>query len=193
MKVVPCAISDVLRFTPRVFADDRGVFLDTYNERALAALGFHHHFVQDNLSVSKRNVIRGLHYQIRQPQGKLVRVICGEVLDVAVDLRRWSPNFGSHVAVRLSDKDYQALWVPPGFAHGFAVLSECAHFLYKTTDFYAPEFERTILWNDQKLGIQWPMTAEQAVISGKDKQGVSFADAEIFEDEASLRPVEQAL
>lgn len=193
MKVVACTISDVLLFAPRIFADDRGVFLETYNERALEALGFHYRFVQDNLSVSQRNVVRGLHYQIRQPQGKLVRVIHGEVLDVAVDLRRWSPSFGSHVAVRLSNEDYQGLWIPPGFAHGFAVLSECAHFLYKTTDFYAPEFERTILWNDRKLGIPWPLTAEQAIVSGKDRQGASFADAEVFEDEASLQPVEQAL
>jgi len=193
MKVVPCAISDVLLFTPRVFADERGVFLETYNEHALDALGFHYRFVQDNLSVSKCNVVRGLHYQIQQPQGKLVRVIFGEVLDVAVDLRRWSPSFGSHVAVRLSDKNYQGLWIPPGLAHGFAVLSERAHVLYKTTDFYAPECERTILWNDRELGISWPMTAEQAIVSGKDKQGVSFANAEMFEDEASLQHVEQAL
>ena len=177
---------------PQVYRDSRGAFLETYNERVFAALGFQHHFVQDNLSTSKRNVIRGLHYQVRQPQGKLVRVVRGEVLDVALDLRRWSPTFGHHVAVRLSDQDHQALWIPPGFAHGFAVLSEVADFPYKATDFYAPEFERTIVWNDPEIGIDWGVKPEDAIVSEKDRAGVLFSQAEVYEDEAVLEPAGQA-
>ena len=193
MKVVPCVIPDVLILEPQVYGDSRGAFLETYNERAFAALGLQHHFVQDNLSVSKRNVIRGLHYQLRQPQGKLVYVIAGDVLDVAVDMRRWSPTFGKHVVVRLSDKDHKALWIPPGFAHGFAVLSEVAFFAYKTTDFYATELERTIRWNDPQLGIDWPLAAEQAILSEKDKKGSLFAEAEVFEDRANWIAAEKVL
>ena len=191
MKVVRCVIPDVLIFEPQVYSDDRGAFLETYNERAFAQLGFSYRFVQDNLSISKRNVIRGLHYQIRQPQGKLVRVVQGEVLDVAVDLRRWSATFGKHVAVNLSGQEHAALWIPPGFAHGFAVLSDSAHFLYKTTDFYAPEFERTVLWNDPELAIHWPLVEEEAIVSAKDRRGVFLANADVFEDQARLQSAER--
>ena len=193
MKVVPCAIPDVLMVEPQVYRDSRGAFLETYNERTFAALGFHHHYVQDNLSISKRNVIRGLHYQVRHPQGKLVQAIRGEVLDVAVDLRRWSPTFGEHVAVRLSDQDHKALWIPPGFAHGFAVLSEDAYFVYKATDFYAPEFERTIVWNDPEMGIDWGVKPEDAIVSEKDRTGALFSQAEVYEDEAVLIAAGQGL
>jgi dTDP-4-dehydrorhamnose 3,5-epimerase len=193
VKVVPCAIPDVLMVEPQVYRDSRGAFLETYNERTFAALGFHHHYVQDNLSMSKRNVIRGLHYQVRHPQGKLVQAIRGEVLDVAVDLRRWSPTFGEHVAVRLSDQDYKALWIPPGFAHGFAVLSEGACFAYKATDFYAPEFERTIVWNDPEMGIDWGVKSENAIVSQKDRAGALFSQAEVYEDEAVLIAAGQGL
>jgi dTDP-4-dehydrorhamnose 3,5-epimerase len=178
---------------PQVYGDSRGAFLETYNERAFAALGLQHHFVQDNLSISKCNVIRGLHYQVRNPQGKLVRAICGEVLDVAVDLRRWSLTFGKHVAVRLSDKDYKAVWIPAGFAHGFAVLSEVACFAYKATDFYAPEFERTIVWNDLDIRINWGIKPENAIVSEKDRAGALFSQAEIYEDESVLIAAGQAL
>jgi dTDP-4-dehydrorhamnose 3,5-epimerase len=138
-------------------------------------------------------VIRGLHYQVRHPQGKLVRAICGEVLDVAVDLRRWSPTFGEHVAVRLSDKGHRALWIPPGFAHGFRVMSEVANFAYKTTDFYAPEFERTIVWNDPEMGIDWGVKSEIAIVSEKDRAGALFSQAEVYEDEAVLIAAGQGL
>ena len=193
MKVVPCTIADVLLVEPRVYGDGRGAFLETYNERAFAALGIQHHFVQDNLSISKCDVIRGLHYQVRQPQGKLVRVIRGEVLDVALDLRRWSPTFGKHVVARISDKDHTALWIPPGFAHGFRALSEVACFLYKTTDFYAPEFERTIVWHDPEIGIDWGVKRENAIVSEKDEAGALFSQAEVYEDEAALIATGQAL
>ena len=186
MKVVPCAIPDVLLLAPQVYRDDRGAFLESYNQRVFASLGLPHGFVQDNLSTSKRNVIRGLHYQVRQAQGKLLRVVRGEVLDAAVDLRRWSPTFGRHVVARLSGENYRALWIPAGFAHGFAVLSESADFLYKTTDYYAPEFERTIVWNDPVIGIDWEVKPEDAIVSGKDRAGVLFSQAEVYEDEAVL-------
>lgn len=174
MKVTRCAIPELLLIEPQIYGDSRGTFLETYNERAFAALGLRQHFVQDNLSTSKRNVIRGLHYQVRQPQGKLVRVVSGSVLDVAVDLRRWSPTFGRHIAVQLTDNDFQALWIPAGFAHGFAALSEVAVFAYKTTDFYAPEFERTMVWNDPVIGIDWGVPAEMAIVSEKDRGGALF-------------------
>ncbi len=187
MKVVPCAIPDVLLVEAQVYRDDRGAFLESYNQRVFASLGLQHGFVQDNLSTSKRNVIRGLHYQVRQAQGKLLRVVRGEVLDAAVDLRRWSPTFGRHVAVRLSGQDYRALWIPAGFAHGFAVLSESADFLYKTTHYYTPEFERTIVWNDPEIGIDWGVKPEDAIVSEKDRAGALFSEAEVYEDEAVLK------
>lgn len=186
MKIVRCAIPDVLMIEPDVYCDNRGAFLETYNERAFAALGLQQHFVQDNLSISGRNVVRGLHYQVRCAQGKLVQVVQGEVLDAVVDLRRWSPSFGRHVAVRLSDKDHAALWIPPGFAHGFATRSEAAVFSYKATDFYAPQFERTIVWNDPELHIDWRVGPEMAIVSEKDRRGVLFAQAEVYEDKSAL-------
>ncbi len=183
MNVVSCAIPDLLQLRPKVFSDSRGSFLEAYNERTFANLGLDVHFVQDNLSISRRRVVRGLHYQIRRAQGKLVQVVCGEVLDVAVDLRRGSPTFGRHVAVRLSGDEHNSFWIPPGFAHGFSVLSEVAYVAYKATDFYAPEFERTILWNDPELAISWPWQPAEVIISEKDKCGVRLRDAEVYEDQ----------
>jgi len=165
---------------PRVFGDERGIFLESYNERAFAELGIEEKFVQDNHSSSRKNVLRGLHYQIKQPQGKLVRVVEGEILDVAVDLRRSSPTFGGWAAVRLSGENKRMLWVPAGLAHGFLVTSEKAHVSYKTTDYYAPEHERTLAWNDPDLKIDWAVEG-QPVVSAKDQQGIAFRDAETFD------------
>jgi dTDP-4-dehydrorhamnose 3,5-epimerase len=157
MNIEALAIPEVLLITPRVFGDARGFFLESWNRRSFAAAGLDLDFVQDNHSRSQRGVLRGLHYQIRQPQGKLVRVVAGEVFDVAVDLRRSSPHFGRWVGARLSADNAQMLWVPPGFAHGFLVLSEQADFLYKTTDYYLPEAERCLRWDDPSVGVQWPL------------------------------------
>jgi len=165
---------------PRVFGDERGFFLESYNEKAFAELGIGERFVQDNHSSSRRNVLRGLHYQIQQPQGKLVRVVEGEVLDVAVDLRRSSPTFGGWEAVRLSGENKRMLWIPPGFAHGFRVISEQEQVLYKATDYYAPQHERTVAWNDPRLKIDWELDGEP-VVSAKDQRGVALRDAETFE------------
>ena len=164
---------------PRVFGDDRGFFLESYNEREFAKLGIHGTFVQDNHSFSARNVLRGLHYQLPQPQGKLVRVIVGEILDIAVDLRQSSSTFGKWESFRLSGENKRMLWVPPGFAHGFRVVSETAHVLYKTTDFYAPERERTVAWNDPDLKIDWQLEGEP-VLSAKDQRGLRFTDCPKF-------------
>jgi len=172
-------LSGLLILEPRVFADERGFFLESYNERALAGLGIRERFVQDNHSCSRRNVLRGLHYQIQQAQGKLVRVIAGEVLDVAVDLRRSSPTFSQWQAVRLSGENKLMLWIPPGFAHGFRVTSDQAHVLYKATDYYAPEFERTLAWDDPDLKINWELEGAP-IVSPKDQNGVSFRNAETF-------------
>lgn len=181
MNATPLAIPEVILFEPKVFGDDRGFFFESFNQaRFEAAVGYSVNFVQDNHSRSARNVLRGLHYQIRQPQGKLVRVTQGEVFDVAVDLRRSSPTFGKWVGAMLSADNKKQLWVPEGFGHGFVVLSESAEFLYKTTDFYAPEYERCIIWNDPDLGIEWPVEGEP-ILSGKDQQGVAFAKADVFE------------
>ncbi len=180
MHVIPTAISDVLIIEPKVFGDARGFFFESYNEQAFArATGLSLNFVQDNHSRSAQGVLRGMHYQIRQPQGKLVRVVRGSVFDVAVDLRRSSPTFGRWVGVELSESNHRQLWVPPGFAHGFVVTSELADFLYKTTDYYAPEHERCIAWNDPAIGIQWPLDGAPA-LSAKDQQGVSLAQAEVY-------------
>jgi len=160
MKVQVTQIAGVLIVEPDVFGDDRGFFLESYNERAMREIGIDAHFVQDNHSRSQRNVLRGLHYQISQPQGKLVRVVRGSVFDVAVDIRRNSPTFRKWVGVELSAENKRMFWLPPGMAHGFVVLSDSADFLYKATDYYAPEFERTILWNDPDLGIEWPLVGE---------------------------------
>jgi dTDP-4-dehydrorhamnose 3,5-epimerase len=180
MKVTETAIPGVLVFTPRIFSDARGAFSETYNERVMEEAGLPTRWVQDNFSVSAKHVVRGLHYQVIQPQGKLVRVAYGAVLDVAVDLRRSSPAFGKHVAVELTADNGAMLWVPPGFGHGFLVLTEKAGFAYKVTDYYSPAGERTILWNDAQLGIDWPVAAEQAIVSDKDRQGAAFTDAELF-------------
>ena len=182
MNVTPTAIADVLLIEPKVFGDDRGFFFESFNQRAFrAASGLDVDFVQDNHSKSARGVLRGLHYQIRQPQGKLVRVVAGEVFDVAVDLRRNSPTFGRWVGEILSADNKRQLWIPPGLAHGFVVLSQSAEFLYKTTDYWAPEFERCIAWNDPTLAIAWPQLDAPPLLSGKDAQGVAFAEAEVFE------------
>jgi dTDP-4-dehydrorhamnose 3,5-epimerase len=181
MKTVPTAIPEVLVFEPRVFGDSRGFFMESYNQRDFQeATGWAPTFVQDNHSGSAGNVLRGLHYQIRRPQGKLVRVIAGEVFDVAVDIRRSSPTFGQWVGTRLSAENKRQMWVPPGFAHGFLVLSDFAEFLYKTTDFYAPEHERCIRWDDPDIGIEWPLRG-MPVLSHKDQQGASLREAQLFD------------
>lgn len=180
MKVIETPLPGVMILEPKVFGDSRGFFLESYNERTMREMGISHHFVQDNFSFSSRNVLRGLHYQIKQPQGKLVRVITGEIFDVAVDLRRSSSTFGRWCGARLSGDNKHMIWVPVGFGHGFRVVSETAHVMYKTTDFYAPEYERTILWNDPRLGIDWGLDGE-AIISAKDQKGVSFERAEAFD------------
>ena len=180
MKAIPTAVPEVLVIEPKVFGDARGAFFESWNARSFSELvGREVSFVQDNHSSSVRNVLRGLHYQIRQPQGKLVRVIAGEVFDVAVDLRRSSPTFGRWVGERLSAANRRMMWVPEGFAHGFVVLSERAEFLYKTTDYYAPGHERTLLWNDPKVGIEWPFEGDP-VLKEKDARGAPLATAETF-------------
>lgn len=180
MKVTPTALPEVLILEPKVFGDDRGFFYESFNQQRFSeSTGISTTFVQDNHSLSEKNVLRGLHYQIQQPQGKLVRVIAGEVFDVAVDVRKSSPNFGKWVGFNLSAKNKLMAWVPPGFAHGFLVLSESAEFLYKTTDYYAPQFERSILWNDPGIGIVWP-TGGEAILSTKDQKAARLADAEVF-------------
>ncbi len=179
MKVTPTALPDVRIIEPRVFGDDRGFFFESWNARALAAAGIDAAFVQDNHSRSRRGVLRGLHYQIEHAQGKLVRCVVGEVFDVAVDLRRSKATFGRAIGVTLSAENRQMLWVPPGFAHGFVVLSESADFLYKTTDYWHPEHERTLLWNDPALGIEWPLTGPP-VLNAKDAAGTPLASAEAY-------------
>lgn len=180
MKVIATAIPDVLIIEPKVFGDERGFFFESFNRRQFAELtGRDVDFVQDNHSRSVKNVLRGLHYQIQQPQGKLVRVVQGLVFDVAVDIRNSSPTFGQHVAVELSAENKRMLWMPEGFAHGFVVLSDTAEFLYKTTDYWAPEFERSISWNDPAIGIQWPIQGEPA-LSAKDQQAKLLAETEHF-------------
>ncbi|HYT16504.1 MAG TPA: dTDP-4-dehydrorhamnose 3,5-epimerase [Burkholderiales bacterium] len=179
MKVLPTRLPEVLVIEPRVFGDTRGFFFESWNEREFEQAEIRARFVQDNHSRSAKGVLRGLHYQIRQPQGKLVRVVTGEVFDVAVDIRRSSPRFGHWTGVRLSADTHNMVWVPVGFAHGFCVLSEFAEVLYKTTDFYAPEHERSILWNDPDLGIAWPL-ADAPALSAKDAAGARLRDAEVF-------------
>jgi dTDP-4-dehydrorhamnose 3,5-epimerase len=183
MKLISTAIPDLKILEPRLFGDDRGFFYESFNQTEFNQLtGTNYQFVQDNHSRSSKNVLRGLHYQIQQPQGKLVRVIVGEVLDVAVDLRRSSPSFGKSVRIKLDAIAKQMFWIPPGFAHGFLVLSEYAEFLYKTTDYYAPQFERSLQWNDPALGIDWEIDWEiaQPILSNKDQAGKSLAEAETF-------------
>lgn len=186
MKVTAAAITDVLLFEPKVFGDQRGFFYESFNQREFdkvlsggSMAGASLNFVQDNHSRSARNVLRGLHYQIRQPQGKLVRVVAGEVFDVAVDLRASSSTFGKWVGMTLSAENGRQAWIPPGFAHGFVVVSEYAEFLYKTTDYWAPEYERCIAWNDPAIGIEWPLQGEP-LLSAKDLAGKLLVDAETF-------------
>ena len=179
MKVTPTELPDVLLIEPRVFNDERGFFFESWNQRALAAAGLGADFVQDNHSRSLRNVLRGLHYQIEHAQGKLVRVCAGEVFDVAVDVRRSSPTFGRWTGLRLSAQNKRMLWIPPGYAHGFLVLSEAAEFLYKTTDYWYPEHERTLLWNDPALGIAWPLEG-QPVVAAKDAAGRPLELADVY-------------
>ena len=180
MKIIATDIADVLIIEPTVFGDNRGFFFESYNKNQFAqATGLAVEFVQDNHSKSNKNVLRGLHYQIRQPQGKLVRVISGEVFDVAVDIRRSSPTFGKWVGDYLSAENKKQIWVPPGFAHGFVVVSETVEFLYKTTDYYAPEHERCIRWNDPDLAIRWPIN-DRPLVSAKDENGLLLKDAEVF-------------
>lgn len=180
MKVIQTAIPDVLIIEPKVFGDQRGFFFESFNRRQFAQLlGRELDFVQDNHSRSEKNVLRGLHYQIQQPQGKLVRVIQGVVFDVALDIRKSSPTFGQHLAIELSAENQRMLWVPEGFAHGFLVTSPSAEFLYKTTDYYAPEFERSIAWNDPALSIAWPLQGLPS-LSAKDQQAVLLSDAQCY-------------
>lgn len=180
MTIIPTTIPDVLIIEPKVFGDERGFFFESFNERVWRELtGLDVRFVQHNHSRSVGNVLRGLHYQIRQPQGKLVRVTAGEVFDVAVDIRKSSPTFGQWFGAYLSAENKRQMWVPPGFAHGFCVTSDVSEFLYLTTDFYAPEYERCIAWNDPDLAIKWPLTREPAV-SAKDCEGLPFREAELF-------------
>lgn len=180
MRMIPTAIPDVLVIEPKVFGDTRGFFFESFNQRSFnEATGLDEQFVQDNHSRSAKGVLRGLHYQISHPQGKLVRVVQGCVFDVAVDLRASSPTFGKWVGVELSAENFRQLWVPAGFAHGFVVLSESADFLYKTTDYYYPEHERCIVWDDRVLAIDWPLVTEP-IVSAKDKLGLAFESAEKF-------------
>lgn len=179
-KKISTSLPGAFILEPRVFGDERGFFLESYNEKVFIDLGIEEHFVQDNHSSSRRNVLRGLHYQIQHPQGKLVRVAEGQILDVAVDLRRSSPTFGGWEAVRLSGDNQRMLWIPRGFAHGFRVISEKAHVLYKATDYYAPQFERTLAWNDPDLKIEWELDGEP-IVSVKDQRGISLRNAETFE------------
>ncbi|WP_011296902.1 dTDP-4-dehydrorhamnose 3,5-epimerase [Cupriavidus necator] len=180
LTVTPTAIPEVKIIEPKVFGDDRGFFLESFNARAFEqAMGLKRDFVQDNHSRSACGVLRGLHYQIQHPQGKLVRVVAGEVFDVAVDLRKSSPTFGKWVGVTLSVDNKRQLWVPEGFAHGFLVMSSSAEFLYKTTDYWYPEYERSLLWNDPTVGIEWPLTGDP-ILAAKDEAGKLFKDVEVF-------------
>ena len=175
IKIIRTQIPEVVIFEPRVFSDARGFFLETYNEHTFAALGMPERFVQDNQSLSKRGVLRGLHFQIEQEQGKLVRVVSGEVFDVAVDIRKRSATFGKWVGTRLSSENHQMIWIPKGLAHGFYTLSEAAEVIYKVTDFYAPRHERTLLWNDPDVAIEWPLRGEP-ILSDKDRAGMHLKE-----------------
>lgn len=181
MKITKTAIADVLLIEPTVFGDERGFFFESYNEKVWEEMtGLQTRFVQDNHSRSIAGVLRGIHYQIRQPQGKMVRVVRGEVFDVAVDLRRSSPTFGQWVGETLSARNKKCLWIPEGFGHGFLVLSDVAEFLYRTTDFWAPEHERCIIWNDPEIGIQWPLSG-QPILSEKDSKGLLLREADLYQ------------
>ena len=182
MKVIATAIPEVVILEPKVFGDDRGFFFEVYNDRVFRELtGSDVRFVQDNQSGSVRGVLRGLHYQIQQPQGKLVRALSGEIFDVALDIRRGSPTFGRHVACTLSKENRRMIWIPAGFAHGFLAMADWNEVAYKTTDFWAPQFERSVLWNDPALAIEWPLNDLVPTLSAKDRVGVPLAQAELFE------------
>ncbi len=180
MNIIKTAIPEVLILEPRQFKDERGAFCETYNERLLQQAGLPVHWVQDNFSVSKKNVVRGIHYQIKNTQGKLVRVTHGAVWDIAVDLRRSSPTFGKHVGVELSGDNGRLFWIPEGFGHAFVALTDVAGFAYKVTEYYSPADERTLLWNDPAVGLEWPVAAQDAIVSGKDQQGFTLDKAELF-------------
>lgn len=180
MKIEETSLPGVLIITPKIYSDNRGAFWETWHLKAFESAGLPATWVQDNFSVSKQNVVRGIHYQATQPQGKLVRASHGAVLDVAVDLRRSSPTFGKHIAVELTGENGRMLWIPEGFGHAFLVLSETAGFAYKVTDFYNPAGERTIVWNDPDLAIAWPVKPEEAIVSEKDAKGAAFKTAEVF-------------
>jgi len=182
MKFLPTAIPDILLIEPTIFGDDRGFFMETYQAQQFCEVGIDIDFVQDNHSGSRRGILRGLHYQIRHTQGKLIRVISGEIYDVAVDLRRSSKCFGQWISFSLSINNKHQVWIPPGFAHGFYVLSEWAEVIYNVSDFYSPEWERTLLWNDPELGIEWPLlNGEYPILSEKDARGTPLREAELFE------------
>jgi dTDP-4-dehydrorhamnose 3,5-epimerase len=182
MNIIPTDIPDVLVFEPKVYGDERGYFLETWRASWFAQAGIDHTFVQDNQSSSRQGVLRGLHYQIKHPQGKLVRVISGRVFDVGVDLRRGSPTFGRWVGAELSSENHRLFWVPPGFAHGYYVLSEKAEFVYKCTDYYAPEHEKVLRYDDPDLMVEWPvLSGIKTILSAKDAAGVPFGEAELFE------------
>ena len=181
MRFIPTTISEVIVLEPKVFQDERGFFLESYQKQRFLEYGIEADFLQDNHSLSKQGTLRGLHYQIQQAQGKLVRVISGEIFDVAVDIRRNSPTFGKWVGDYLSSENKKLIWVPPGFAHGFYVSSPEAEVLYKTTDYYAPQWERTILWNDKQLNIEWPVQGHEPILSPKDLAGKLFSEAEVYE------------
>lgn len=180
MKIEQTSLPGVLLLTPTVYQDDRGAFWETWNQRAVTAAGMPASWVQDNFSLSKKNVVRGIHYQVVHPQGKLVRVTHGAAFDVAVDLRQSSPTFGNHVAVELDGKSGRMLWIPEGFGHAFLALTEIVGFAYKVTDYYSPEGERTILWSDPNLNIPWPISGTDAIVSEKDRKGIAFRDAQVF-------------
>lgn len=180
MKICETSLPGVLLITPAIYRDTRGAFCETWNQKQFADAGLPTEWVQDNASLSAKNVVRGIHYQVVQPQAKLVRVTQGAVLDVAVDLRRSSPHFGDHVAVELSADNGQMLYIPVGFGHGFVALTRAAGFAYKVTDYYCPAGERTIVWNDPELAVQWPLNQEEAIVSDKDQKGAGFRDAEVF-------------
>ena len=186
MQVIPTSLTDVVILEPKIFGDERGFFLESYNEATFQSLGLPTRFMQDNHSGSRKGVLRGLHYQLNQPQGKLVRALRGEIFDVAVDLRKDSPQFGKWFGLTLSSENKRMLWIPPGFGHGFLVLTDFAEVAYKATELYAPAFERSILWNDPAIGIQWPLDAEPT-LSDKDKAGSLLADAEVYDNSTQLK------
>jgi dTDP-4-dehydrorhamnose 3,5-epimerase len=180
MKIAETSLPGVLLLTPKIYQDDRGAFWETWNQRDMVQAGLPSAWVQDNFSISKKNVLRGIHYQVIQPQGKLVRVTHGAALDVAVDLRRGSPTFAKHVAVELSGENGRMLWIPEGFGHAFLALTDIVGFAYKVTDYYSPAGERTIVWNDKDIGISWPVSPENGIVSEKDRKGATLREAEVF-------------